>query len=43
MTSWGRRASIYRVTMVYRTENWFGALIGEEFNTVSSSAIMIGR
>lgn len=43
MTSWGRRASIYRVTFVYRTENWFGALIGEEFNTVSSSSIMIGR
>ncbi|KXO09530.1 Flp pilus assembly surface protein TadF, ATP/GTP-binding motif [Moritella sp. JT01] len=42
-TSWGRRATIYRVTLIYKTENWFGALIGEEFNTVSSSAIIIGR
>ena len=42
-TSWGRRATIYRVTMLYKTDNWFGALIGKEFNTVSSSSIIIGR
>lgn len=42
-TSWGRRATIYRVTMMYKTDNWFGELIGEEFNAVSSSAVIIGR
>jgi len=43
ITSWGRRATIYRVTLIYKTENWFGSLIGKEFNTVSSSSVMIGR
>ncbi|QFI38752.1 ATP-binding protein [Moritella marina ATCC 15381] len=42
-TSWGRKATIYRVTMMYKTDNWFGELIGEEFNRVSSSSVIIGR
>lgn len=45
VTSWGRQASLYRVTLCYETDNWIGDLLdtGKEFTTVSSSSVMIGR
>ncbi|MBV7299183.1 ATP-binding protein [Enterovibrio sp. NIFS-20-8] len=43
MTSWGRRASLYRVTICYETDNWAGASFDTEFTTVQSSSIMMGR
>ncbi|MCG7497042.1 ATP-binding protein [Vibrio sp. Of7-15] len=43
VTSWGRQASLYRVTLCYETDNWVGELLGEQFTTVSTNAIMIGR
>ena len=43
VTSWGRQASLYRVTLCYDTDNWFGSLVGERFTRINSSSIMIGR
>lgn len=43
VTSWGRQATLYRVTLCYETDNWIGDLLGSAFTTVSSSSIMIGR
>lgn len=43
ITSWDRQASLYRVTACYETDNWSGELLGEEFTTVSSSSVIIGR
>lgn len=43
MTSWGRRATLYKVTLCYETENWSGKLLDKEFSTVQSSSIMMGR
>ena len=42
-TSWGNAAPLYRVTLCYKSDNWFGALVDTEFTTVSASSIMIGR
>lgn len=42
-TSWGNAAPLYRVTLCYKSDNWFGALVDIEFTTVSTSSIMIGR
>nr|PMI79656.1 ATP-binding protein [Vibrio lentus] len=43
MTSWGRRATLYRVTLCYETDNWAGQLFNSDFTTVQSSSIMMGR
>lgn len=43
VTSWGRQATLYRVTFCYETNNWIGDLLGEDFTTVNSSSVMIGR
>lgn len=43
VSSWDRQVPLYRVTLCYETENWIGDLLGEQFTTVSSSAVMIGR
>ncbi|BDU39731.1 ATP-binding protein [Vibrio nigripulchritudo] len=43
VTSWERQATLYRITLCYETDNWFGSLIGEQFTTVSSSSVMLGR
>ncbi|WP_417551947.1 tight adherence pilus pseudopilin TadF [Marinomonas fungiae] len=43
VTSWGRRTTLYRVTLCYETENWFGDIIGEDYRIVSSSSVMVGR
>ena len=42
-TSWENAAPLYRVTLCYKSDNWFGSLVDTEFTTVSASSIMIGR
>ena len=42
-TSWDRPATLYRVTLCYDTDNWFGALVGTDYTMVSASSVMIGR
>ncbi len=42
-SSWGRRFTLYQVTLCYETDNWFGDLVGETFNHVSSSSLIMGR
>nr|WP_216607665.1 tight adherence pilus pseudopilin TadF [Vibrio tubiashii] len=43
VTSWGRRATLYRVTLCYETDNWAGSLFNEEFTSIQSSSLMMGR
>lgn len=43
VTTWDRQAPLYRVTICYETNNWIGSLLGEEYRTVSSASILIGR
>lgn len=43
VTTWGRRTTLYRVTLCYETNNWLGDLLNREFKTVQSDAVMIGR
>ncbi|SHO56531.1 tight adherence pilus pseudopilin TadF [Vibrio quintilis] len=43
ITTWGRRASLYRVTLCYDTDNWIGELLDMEFTRVQSDAVIIGR
>lgn len=42
-TTWDRQAPLYRVTICYETDNWIGGLLGQDFTTVSSSSVLIGR
>ena len=42
-TSWGRRATLYQVTLCYEGDNWYGDLVDETFTTVRASSIMLGR
>lgn len=43
ITTWNRMATLYRVTLCYETDNWFGNLIGEDFRMVVSQSVTIGR
>ena len=43
MTTWGRRAALYRITLCYETNSWFAAFKSGNNSVVSSSALMIGR
>ena len=43
VTSWGRKTTLYRLTLCYDTENWYGGLVGEDYKRVSSSSLMVGR
>lgn len=43
VTSWGRKTTLYRLTLCYETENWYGELVGEDYKMVSSSSLMVGR
>lgn len=43
LSSWGRRVPLYRVSVCYQTDNWFGSLIGANYDLVCSESIMIGR
>ena len=42
-TSWGRQATLYQVTLCYKGDNWFGSVVGEDYSTVKTSSIMLGR
>ncbi|NRB42226.1 MAG: ATP-binding protein [Pseudomonadales bacterium] len=43
VTSWDRQSALYRVSLCYDSDNWFGALVGENYTRVSSSSVIIGR
>jgi tight adherence protein F len=42
-TSWGRRVTLYQVTLCYETDNWFGSIIDKTYNRVQSHSIIMGR
>ncbi|MDB1123137.1 tight adherence pilus pseudopilin TadF [Vibrio algarum] len=43
-TSWGRKSTLYRVTLCYETENWLiGFALGSGFTRVTSSSVILGR
>lgn len=37
------KTTLYRVTLCYQTENWFGALVDKDYGLVSTNAVSIGR
>lgn len=43
LTSWGRQATLYRVTLCYETENLIENLLNAGFTTVQSSSVIVGR
>jgi tight adherence protein F len=42
-TGWGNTLTLYQVTLCYETDNWYGSLVGETFNRVSTYAAVMGR
>lgn len=42
-TAWERYTSLYSVTICVETPNWYGDWVGEDYNHVSSTSIMMGR
>jgi len=40
---WGHQMPLYRVTLCYRVNNWFGELVGTDFTDVMSDSVVIGR
>ncbi len=43
VTTWGRKATLYRVTLCYETDDLLTSVLGSGFTTVSSSSVVIGR
>ncbi|MGY5709041.1 tight adherence pilus pseudopilin TadF [Vibrio cincinnatiensis] len=43
ITTFGRHATLYQVTLCYDTPSWFGQLIGQDFSRVSSRSVTMGR
>lgn len=43
VTSWGRQATLYRVTLCYETENLISNFTDTGFTTVQSSSVIVGR
>ncbi|WP_122032108.1 tight adherence pilus pseudopilin TadF [Aliivibrio sp. EL58] len=43
VTTWTRQATLYRITLCYKTSNLFGSLVDQKFTDVNSSSIIIGR
>lgn len=43
VTSWGRQAPVYRVTICYKAKSMLGSLAGHAYPAVYSSSVMIGR
>ncbi|MCG3725526.1 tight adherence pilus pseudopilin TadF [Vibrio cincinnatiensis] len=43
ITTFGRHATLYQVTLCYDTPSWFGPLIGQDFSRVSSRSVTMGR
>lgn len=42
-TTYGRKSTLYRVTLCYETENLVAGMLSNGFSTVSSSSVIIGR
>lgn len=42
-TSWGRKSTLYRVTLCYETDNGVAGLLDNGFTTVTSSSVILGR
>lgn len=42
-TTYGRSLTLYQATLCYKTDNWFGSLIGETYDRVQSYAVLMGR
>ncbi|AMG29411.2 pilus assembly protein TadF [Grimontia hollisae] len=43
VTQFDNRLTLYRVTLCYRTDNWFGELVGGQFERARSIATSFGR
>lgn len=43
ITNEDRRAPLFQVTLCYRTDNWFGELVGEDYEWIHSNSIILGR
>lgn len=43
ITTFGRHATLYQVTLCYDTPSWYGQIIGQDFSRVSSRSIVMGR
>ncbi len=43
ITQFDNRLTLYQVTLCYRTDNWFGSLVDEEYERVRSASISFGR
>jgi len=43
VSSWGRQVPLYRITLCYQSENWIGSVVGKDYKSVASDAILIGR
>ncbi|QIL85346.1 ATP-binding protein [Vibrio sp. HDW18] len=43
ITTFGRHATLYEVTLCYDTPSWYGHLIGQQFSRVSSRSVSMGR
>ncbi len=43
VTTWGRKSTLYRVTLCYETDDMVSGVLGNGFTTVSSSSVILGR
>lgn len=43
VTNESRRAPVFQVTLCYQTNNWFGQLVGGDYQWVRSNSIILGR
>lgn len=43
ITTFGRHATLYQVTLCYDTPSWYGQIIGQDFSRVSSRSVVMGR
>ncbi|MFC1234489.1 tight adherence pilus pseudopilin TadF [Vibrio sp. F74] len=42
-TTWGRKSTLYRVTLCYETDNGVAGMLSNGFTTVTSSSVILGR
>lgn len=42
-TTWGRKSTLYRVTLCYETDNGVAGMLDNGFTTVTSSSVILGR
>nr|WP_159063831.1 tight adherence pilus pseudopilin TadF [Thaumasiovibrio occultus] len=43
VTTFDRRAILYKVTLCYQGNNWFGSLMGDDYGRIRSYSVMLGR